>query len=70
MESLRKIDANVNLESVSSDVNSSSPARSLAEASDDCRARLFTYTNPQVALDATNEDAALSQLKIEEIKRE
>ena len=37
--------------------------RSLTEASDDCRARLFTYANPQVALDATNEDAALSQLK-------
>ena len=29
----------------------------------DCRASLFTYTDPQVALDAINEDAALSQLK-------
>ena len=44
-------------------INSSLPARNLNEMSDDCRNRLFNYTNPQVALDAINEDAVLSQLK-------
>ena len=44
MESLRKVNAKINLENVSSDINSSLPVRNLTEMSDDCRARLFTYT--------------------------
>ena len=63
MESLRKVNAKINLENVSSDINSSLPARNLNEMSDDCRDRLFNYTNPQAALDAINEDAVLSLLK-------